>query len=66
LPIKVGTSPGGDGPIDIDEVSVFNPDPLKTFSEKAVGLAGMKVDWKFFEKFEYVVKNDPVVKQKYD
>jgi len=66
LPIKVGTGPGGDGPIDIDEVSVFNPDPLKTFSEKAVGLAGMKVDWKFFEKFEHVVKNDPVVKQKYE
>jgi len=66
LPIKVGTGPGGDSPIDIDEVSVFNPDPLKTFSEKAIGLAGMKVDWKFFEKFEHVVKNDPVVKQKYE
>jgi type I restriction enzyme, R subunit len=26
----------------------------------------MKVDWKFFEKFEAVVKNDPVVKQKYE
>ncbi|MFH1712961.1 MAG: DEAD/DEAH box helicase family protein, partial [Candidatus Jacksonbacteria bacterium] len=66
LPIKTGIGPGGDGPIDIDEVSVFNPDPLKTFSETPVGLAGMKVDWKFFEKFEYVVKNDPVVKQKYE
>jgi len=66
LPIKK-SGLGGDGPgVDIDEVSVFNPDPLKTFSEKAVGLAGMKVDWKFFEKFEHVVKNDPVVKQKYE
>ena len=26
----------------------------------------MKVDWKFFEKFESVVKNDPVVRQKYE
>ncbi|KKS55877.1 MAG: Type III restriction protein res subunit [Candidatus Magasanikbacteria bacterium GW2011_GWA2_42_32] len=66
LPIKVGTGTEGGEGVDIDEISVFNPDPLKTFSEKAVGLAGMKVDWKFFEKFEHVVKNDPVVKQKYE
>ena len=66
LPIKKsgpGPSPPG---VDIDEVNIFNPDPLKAFSEKAIGLAGMKVDWKFFEKFEHVVKNDPVVKQKYE
>lgn len=66
LPIKVGTGTEGGEGVDIDEISVFNPDSLKTFSEKAVGLAGMKVDWKFFEKFEHVVKNDPVVKQKYE
>lgn len=67
LPIKAGTgTDGGDGGINIDEVSIFTPDPLKIFSEKEVGLAGMKVDWKFFEKFESVVKNDPVVKQKYE
>ena len=65
LPIKTGTGTGGGG-ADIDEVNIFKPDPLKTFSETAVGLAGMKVDWKFFDKFESVVKNDPVVKQKYD
>lgn len=66
LPIKTGTGTGGNGLVDIDEVNIFNPDPLKTFSETAVGLAGMRVDWKFFEKFEHVVKNNPVVKQKYE
>ncbi|MBU1663011.1 DEAD/DEAH box helicase family protein [Patescibacteria group bacterium] len=66
LPIKTGTGIGGGEGVDIDEVNIFNPDPLKTFSEKAVGIAGMKVDWKFFDKFESVVKNNPVVKQKYD
>jgi len=66
LPIKTGTGTGGGEGVDIDEVNIFNPDPLKTFSEKVVGLAGMKVDWKFFDKFESVIKNDPVVKQKYD
>jgi len=65
LPIKTGIGPGGDGLVDIDKINIFNPDPLKTFSEKAVSLAGMKVDWKFFDKFESVVKNDLVVKQKY-
>jgi type I restriction enzyme R subunit len=66
LPIKAGTGGGGGDGVDIDEVNIFNPDPLKTFSETAVGLAGMKVDWKFFEKFEHVVKNDPIAKQKYE
>jgi len=66
LPIKTGTGGGGGEGMGMEEVSIFKPDPLKTFSEKAVGLAGMKVDWKFFEKFEHVVKNNPVVKQKYE
>ncbi len=66
LPIKGGIGMEDGEGVEIDEVSIFNPDPLKTFSEKAIGLAGMKIDWKFFEKFEHVVKNDPVVKQKYE
>lgn len=66
IPIKVGRGMEVGEAADINEVSVFNPDPLKTFSEKVVGLAGMKVDWKFFEKFEHLVKNDTVVKQKYE
>jgi type I restriction enzyme R subunit len=66
LPIKK-TGPSGEGPgLDIDEVSVYTPDPLKTLIETEIGLAGMKIDWKFFEKFEVVIKNDPTVKQKYE
>ena len=66
LPIKK-TGPGGEGPgLDINEVSVYTPDPLKTLIETEIGLAGMKIDWKFFEKFEAVIKNDPTVKQKYE
>ena len=66
LPIKK-TGPGGEGlGLDIDEVSVYTPDPLKTLIETEIGLAGMKIDWKFFEKFEAVIKNDPTVKQKYE
>jgi type I restriction enzyme R subunit len=66
LPIKAGTGVGGGEGMVMEEVTIYNPDPLKTFSVKAVGLAGMKIDWKFFEKFENTIKNDPIVKQKYD
>jgi len=65
-PIKAGIGTEGGGDVDIKEVSISSPDQLKTLSEKVVGLAGMKIDWKFFERFEHVVKNDPFVKQKYE
>lgn len=66
LPKIGGTDGPGPEPINIDEVNIFTPDPLKTMTETAIGLAGMKVDWKFFEKFESAVKNDPVAKEKYE
>lgn len=66
LPPKTGTGgEGGDG-VNIDEISITQPDPLKTFTEKAVGVEGMKVDRKFFDKFETTVKEDPFIKQKYE
>jgi len=48
LPIKTRSGTGGGEGVDIDEVSIFNPDH-SNFSEKTVGLAGMKVDWKFLK-----------------
>lgn len=61
-----GTGPGGEPPVDIDEVTIGIPDPLKTFQEKAIGLQGMKVDRKIFEKFEETIKADPFIKEKYE
>ncbi|MCL4497279.1 MAG: DEAD/DEAH box helicase family protein [Deltaproteobacteria bacterium] len=66
LPIKSGAGTEIVNGVAADEVNIFTPDPLKTFSEKAIGLAGMKVDWKFFEKFENTVKNNSKVKEKYE
>ena len=66
LPIKSGAGIEIVNGVAADEVNIFTPDPLKTFSEKAIGLAGMKVDWKFFEKFENTVKNNSKVKEKYE
>jgi type I restriction enzyme R subunit len=65
LPPDTGGGGGGGGGIVIDEVKIFTPDPLKSFSEKAVGLEGMKVDRKFFEKFEDVIKNNLDIKERY-
>lgn len=67
LPRQLGHGgDSGEPPVKIDQVEIASLDPLKTFSQTQVGLAGMKVDWKFFEKFESVVKNDPIAKEKYE
>lgn len=63
LPIKQkGT--GGEGPVgvDIDEIEVFNPDKVKSLTETPVGIEGMKVDRKLFEKAREELQNDPEVK----
>jgi len=63
---KIGIGGTGGGGIDIDEIIIGTPDPLKTFNEKAVGVEGMKVDRKLFEKFEDTIKADPFIKEKYE
>jgi type I restriction enzyme R subunit len=65
LPPETGKE-GGEGGVSIDEAEVFIPDPLKTFVETPVGPDGMKVDRKFFEKFEKKIKEDPVVKENFE
>jgi type I restriction enzyme R subunit len=65
LPSQTGMGgEGGDG-VKIDEISITTLDPLKTLTEKAVGVEGMKIDRKLFEKFESVVKEDSFIQEKY-
>jgi len=65
LPSQTGVGgEGGDG-VKIDEISITKLDPLKTLTEKAVGVEGMKIDRKLFEKFESVVKDDSFIQEKY-
>lgn len=56
-------------PINLDEYFNFNPDPLLTLQETEVGIDGMKVDRRHYEKFkeqttqdsnvqDYVMKED--------
>ncbi len=63
LPIKQkGT--GGEGPVgvDIDEIEVFDPDKVKTLTEKPVGIEGMKVDRRLFEKAREELQDDEEIK----
>ena len=64
---KYSTSKVGDGlpPPPPDGATVFNPDPLKTLKETPIGIEGMKVDRKLFEKFEEKIKQDDYVKEQY-
>ncbi|MCC6816195.1 MAG: DEAD/DEAH box helicase family protein [Saprospiraceae bacterium] len=63
LPIKQKGSGGGDPTgIDIDQFEVFDPDKVKTITETSIGIEGMKVDRKLFEKAREELKKDTAVK----
>lgn len=47
-----------------DDYENVSPDPIKTITIIPIGAEGMKIDRKFFEKFEDVVKADDFVKGK--
>ncbi|KAK3605063.1 hypothetical protein CHS0354_000729 [Potamilus streckersoni] len=63
LPIKQkgakGDEPVG---IEIKEIEIFNPDKVKTLTETPVGIEGMKVDRKLFEKAREELQKDTEVK----
>jgi type I restriction enzyme R subunit len=48
--------------VDIDEIEVFDPDKIKEMREQAVGLEGMKVDRKLFEKAQQELQEDKDIK----
>lgn len=67
-PIKPSPTgpPGPTRPTPSDDYTNLNPDPLKTIKETAVPVYGMKIDRKFFEKFEDKVKAAPEVRARYE
>ncbi len=50
----------------ISELTLAIPDPLKSLTQTPIGLEGMKVDRKLFEKFGETIKSDPFLKEKYE
>jgi type I restriction enzyme R subunit len=60
--LQKGTG-GDDGiPVDIDEIEVFDPDKVKELREETIGLEGMKVDRKLFEKARQELQGDEDIK----
>jgi type I restriction enzyme R subunit len=64
LPPEGPGGTGGEGGTIKKEHENVAPDPLKTLNETPIGLEGMKIDRKLFEKFEEVLKADDYVKDK--
>ena len=64
--LRIATEKGLDvSGVSISEVTLVRPDPLKAFIETAIGIEGMKVDRKLFEKFEETVKSNPFIQKTY-
>jgi len=61
-----GTGGGGGGGVTGDDFTNVNPDPLKRMVETPVPVFGMKIDRKFFERFEDQVKAAPEVRERYE
>jgi len=59
LPAEAGTISGeGLPPAVREETAIYQPDPLKTYDETPIGLEGMKVDRKLFERFARPIQTD--------
>ena len=63
LPVTSSKSTNGDPTeVNIDEINISDPDKVKTLQEKVVGLEGMKVDRKLFEKAREELQEDEDIK----
>jgi len=67
LPPETGRGGGGDFPPPVaKDYESFILDPIKGIAETTIGLEGMKIDRKLFERFEETVKANEYIKQKMD
>ena len=67
LPRKTGLSIGEGEPTPATEyTAVFRPDPLTDYEEIPIGIEGMRVDRKLFEKIADPVQSDPDIVQAVD
>ena len=64
LPIKqkINNSDNTLPAVNIDEIEIFNPDKVKELREQTIGVEGMKVDRKLFEKAKEELQDDEEIK----
>lgn len=65
LPVERSTEEGGtnEPPPPTDEYINFDPDEIKTIDEIVIGVEGMKIDRRLFERFEDRVKSDAEIQR---
>lgn len=51
------------GGVNVDEIEIFDPDKIKKMTETPIGVEGMKIDRKLFEKAREAIQQDDEVKQ---
>jgi len=67
LPIQKGAGAADEGiTVNIDEIEIFDPDKIRQLTETPIGVEGMKVDRKLFERARDEIKQDPDVKNAVD
>ncbi|MDR2172027.1 MAG: DEAD/DEAH box helicase family protein [Planctomycetaceae bacterium] len=69
LKLPIGKNSGNDFEIvdiDRDEIEIFEPDKVRTFIETQIGIEGMKVDRKLFEKAQTTLQKDEEIKNAID
>ncbi|MDA2922522.1 DEAD/DEAH box helicase family protein [Patescibacteria group bacterium AH-259-L07] len=62
LPQQNGTGGGEPVGVNINEIEIFNPDKIRTLTQKPIGIEGMKVDRKLFEKARKELQKDEEIK----
>jgi type I restriction enzyme, R subunit len=64
LPVKPsGTGESGAGEGVVVPWEIFDPDKIKILTEAPIGMDGMKIDRKFFEKAEEEIRKDDEIKE---
>jgi len=66
--VGISKEPGGE-PVFVggdDDVIIYNPDPLKHLTQTPVGLEGMKIDWKLFERARDTIRADAEIERAMD
>jgi type I restriction enzyme R subunit len=62
LPSLSGKSGGEGEPVNMDKIEIFDPDQVKMITQKPIGLEGMKIDRKLFEKAKDKISQDEEIK----
>lgn len=62
-PIAGGTGTGGEPPVELNNIEIFDKDTLKTLTETPVNKEGMRIDREFFGRAQRTITEDAEIKE---